>query len=100
MHHLINVIFVNQLLLFFSGTFINLQCFEKSLQMDQLLQTSLAFLMKPRHFPIAMGSGSFEDTLLLKMMVRYMKESHISTNRVSKKPRKVTIVSFLLFSNR
>lgn len=40
--------------------------------MDKLLQRSLAFIMKARHFPIAIESGLFGDRIIVQMMIRFI----------------------------
>lgn len=67
----------------FSGTFKTLSCIKMSLKIDKLLQRSLAFKMKARHYPIAMQSGLFGDRLIMRMMIVYVKSAAFEINQVN-----------------
>ena len=63
--------------------FDHLDDIKDSLRMDQLLQSSLAYLMKPKHYQIAIKSGFFFNRILIRMMVYYVGKSTRYTDEVS-----------------
>ena len=62
----------------FSETFKSLKSIKNTLQIDKLLQRSIAYQMKDCHFPIAAGSGLFQERLLMNMMIRFVNVNHLS----------------------
>ena len=76
----------NSINLNFRETFKNLQSIKNTLQIDKLLQRSIAYQMKDCQFPVAARSGLFQERLLMNMMIRFMKyypPSHWLNSRVS-----------------
>ena len=60
----------------FSETFKSLNSIKNTLQMDKLLQRSIAYQMRDCHFPVAAGSELFEKGLLMNMMIRFVNCYH------------------------
>ena len=56
----------------FSETFKSLNSIKNTLQMDKLLQRSIAYQMRDCHFPVAADSELFEKGLLMNMMIRFV----------------------------
>ena len=66
----------NSVNLNFSETFKSLKSIKNTLQIDKLLQRSIAYQMKDCHFPVAADSELFEEGLLMNMMIRFVNCYH------------------------
>ncbi|XP_057290514.1 E3 ubiquitin-protein ligase rnf213-alpha-like isoform X3 [Hydractinia symbiolongicarpus] len=67
---------------FLNETFNMLNCIRASLKVDKLLQRSLVYKMKGRHYPIAMSSGLFGNRLIIRMMLIYVKSNSFKKEEV------------------